>query len=83
MNLAIQQGDVSLEDFCYNKGKLTGEVDLKKLAWLIIRGGWPGNLNYSSKDASNAIEEYIKLIIDDDLYRLDGKNRDKHKVSLY
>ncbi len=32
MNLAIQQGDVSLEDFCYNKGKLTGEVDLKKLA---------------------------------------------------
>lgn len=28
------------------------------------------------------VSEYIKLIIDDDLYRLDGVNRDKHKVKL-
>ena len=42
------------------------------LARLIIRGGWPANLEYSAKDASEAIEEYINLIIDDDLYRLDG-----------
>ncbi len=41
-----------------------------------------GNLNYSPKDASEAIEEYINLIIDDDLNRLDGINRDKHKVKL-
>ena len=34
------------------------------------------------KKASEAIEEYINLIIDDDLYRLDGVNRDKHKVKL-
>ena len=27
-------------------------------------------------------EEYINLIIEDDLYRLDGINRDKHKVKL-
>ena len=77
-------GDISLEDLCNNKfkGKATGEVDLRKLAKLIIRGGWPANLEYSAKDASEAIEEYIKLIIDDDLYRLDGVNRDKHKVKL-
>ena len=77
-------GDISLEALCNNKfkGKATGEVDLRNLARLIIRGGWPANLEYSPKDASDAIEEYINLIIDDDLYRLDGVNRDKHKVKL-
>ena len=77
-------GDISLEDLCNNnfKGKATGEVDLRNLARLIIRGGWPGNLEYSAKDASEAVEEYINLIIDDDLYRLDGINRDRHKVRL-
>ena len=77
-------GNISLEDLCNNKfkGKATGEVDLRNLARLIIRGGWPANLKYSAKDASEAIEEYINLIINDDLYRLDGVNRDKHKVRL-
>jgi hypothetical protein len=77
-------GNISLEDLCNNKfkGKATGEVDLRNLAMLIIRGGWPANLKYSAKDASEAIEEYINLIIDDDLYRLDGVKRDKHKVRL-
>ena len=77
-------GDISLEKLCNNefKAKSTGEVDLRNLARLIIRGGWPANLDYSAKDASEAIEEYINLIIDDDLNRLDGINRDKHKVKL-
>lgn len=77
-------GDISLEDLCNNKfkDKATGEVDLRNLAKLIIRGGWPANLEYSAKDASEAIEEYIDLIVEDDLYRLDGINRDKHKVKL-
>ena len=77
-------GDISLKDLCHDSftPKATGEVDLKKLAKLIIRGGWPGNLGYSAKEASEAIDEYIKLIIDDDLTRLDGIKRDKHKVRL-
>ena len=77
-------GDISLNDLCHNKfkDKATGDVDLRNLARLIIRGGWPANLDYSAKDAGKAIEEYINLIIDDDLYRLDGINRDKHKVRL-
>ena len=76
-------GDISLKELCNNQftQKLTGEVDAA-LDCLIIRGGWPGNLAYSPKDSSEAIEEYIKLIIDDDLIRLDGVNRDKHKVKL-
>ena len=77
-------GDISLKDICEGKeiSKATGEVDLKKLASLIIRGGWPGNLGYSSADSMKVVSEYIDLIINDDLYRLDGINRDKHKVKL-
>ncbi len=77
-------GDISLQDLCNNKmtNKLTGDVDLRFLAKLIIRGGWPANLNYTSSEASEAVTEYINLIIDDDLNRLDGINRDKHKVRL-
>ena len=77
-------GLVSLEDIC--KGKKiavsTGEVDLKNLIHLVIRGGFPGFIDYNSNGASVAVKEYIKLIVDDDLYRLDGKKRDKHKVQL-
>ncbi|MCI9000834.1 MAG: ATP-binding protein [Clostridia bacterium] len=77
-------GAVSLEELCNHKlkEKFTGEVDLRNLAKLIIRGGWPGNLDYNSKDASEAIKAYIDLIIDDDLARLDGIRRDKHKLRL-
>ncbi len=77
-------GDISLENLCNNKfnDKLLEDVDLRDLARLVIRGGFPANIEYSAKDASDAVKEYIKLIIDDDLYRLDGVKRDKHKIKL-
>ena len=77
-------GDISLEDICNGKfkSKATGEVDLRHLAYLIIRGGFPSNIGYNAEDAKMVVSEYIKLIIDDDLYRLDGIKRDKNKVKL-
>lgn len=77
-------GDISLKDICYGKmtSKALGEVNLRKLANLIIRGGWPGNIGYSSKDSLKVVNEYVDLIINDDLYRLDGVSRDKHKIRL-
>lgn len=77
-------GLVSLKDICDGKKieKMTGEVDLKNLARLIIRGGWPANIGLDSNQSRIVVNEYINLIIDDDLYRLDGVNRDKHKMRL-
>lgn len=77
-------GLVSLKDICYGKDIAvnTGEVDIRNLANLIIRGGFPGYINYSADEARTAVKEYIDLIIDDDMYRLDGINRDKHKMKL-
>ena len=77
-------GLVSLKDICDGK-KIevsTGEVDLRHLASLIIRGGWPANLNLTSSESKKVVNEYLNLIINDDLYRLDGSNRDKHKMRL-
>lgn len=77
-------GLVSLKDICYGKDIAinTGEVNIRKLAKLIIRGGFPGHINYTTKEANLAIKQYIDLIIDDDMNRLDGIKRDKHKMKL-
>lgn len=77
-------GLVSLQDICLGKNidKRTGEVDLRNLARLIIRGGWPGYLNFSSSDATEAINTYLNLIIDDDFQRVDNVKKDKHKIKL-
>lgn len=77
-------GLISLKDICNKKNisKATGDVSLRKLANLIIRGGWPANIGYNSEDAKIMVSQYIDLIITDDLYRLDGVNRDKHKMKL-
>ena len=77
-------GDISLKDICEGKfiDKATGKVELRNLARLIIRGGFPGNISYTADDAKEVVNEYMNLIIDDDLYRLDGISRDKHKVRL-
>lgn len=77
-------GLVSLKDICFLKDikKSTGSVNLRNLASLIIRGGWPANIGYTSIESRKIVKEYIDLIIDDDLFRLDGVNRDKHKMRL-
>ncbi len=77
-------GQISLQDICNGKkiSQACPQTGLKEIAGFIIRGGWPGNLNYSIEDASVSVKAYIDLIIDDDLYRLDGVNRDKHKMRL-
>lgn len=77
-------GNISLKDICEGKNidKFNREVDLRWLAHLIIRGGWPANIGYTSLESKKMVNEYIKIIIDDDINRVDGVNRDKHKVWL-
>ena len=77
-------GKISLEALCRNDftSALTGEVDLKHLIELIMRGGWPGSLDLPLKRASLLPIEYLNAIIDDDVYRLDGIKRDTSKIRL-
>ena len=77
-------GKVSLEELC--SGKLsptfTGEVDLRTLARLIIRGGWPGNLNTADSEIALLPREYLNVVVDDDVNRIDGIKRDGRKIRL-
>jgi predicted AAA+ superfamily ATPase len=75
-------GKISLEKLC--RGELTptmtGEVELKKLTQLIVRGGWPGNLGLSAQQAALLPNEYLNAVVDDDVYRIDGIKRDAGKM---
>lgn len=77
-------GKVSLSELC--EGTFTpcmnGEVTLSHLAELIVRGGWPGNLNVPVKNASIIAQEYITALLENDIYRLDEVKRDVRKMHL-
>lgn len=77
-------GKVSLQSLCNGKMEpaLTGEVDLKRLIELIVRGGWPGSLDLPIDEAALLPSEYLNAVIEDDVYRIDGIKRDTQKMWL-
>lgn len=77
-------GAVSLTDIINGtvKPAMTGEVDVRKLFELIVRGGWPGNLDVPIQQAILLPGEYLNAVIDDDVFRIDGIKRDTRKMRL-
>ena len=73
-------GDISLKGRI--EPKISGEVDLRKLIDFIIRGGWPANQETTLKQAAYLPIQYIRAVLDDDVYRIDNVKRDKHKMEL-
>lgn len=77
-------GVISLRELCEGnmKSAMTGEISLKTLISLIVRGGWPGSLGLTEKQARRVPAEYLKIVLEDDIYRLDGVRRDVAKMRL-
>ena len=78
-------GDISLKDLCYNENltsKKYEDVSLDLLMELIIRGGFPQNIQETSYNVLKIMNEYIEGIVKYDLSRIDNKNRNYSKVSL-
>lgn len=75
-------GDISLKDIFEEKmeNKATGEVTLEQLIYYTVRGGWPGNMETPEKTCGNLAKEYLKTVVDDDMYSVDGVKRDSRKV---
>jgi len=80
----FSSGLISLKDIANNKINdcLTGEVNLDNLIDYIIRGGWPANIDLDIDIAKLLPLEYINSILNIDIYKLDNKRRDKHKIEL-
>ena len=75
-------GQVRLMDIFDNKLNPTfiEEVKLETLIQLTVRGGWPGSMELMDRDAARIPYQYLKAVVEDDMYRLDGIQRDSRKV---
>lgn len=78
-------GDVSLEELCQGKleMKMVEETTLDCLSYLIIRGGFPGNIGVAADKAHFMPRAYMNGVIREDLNKLnDGTDYNSKKVEL-
>lgn len=78
-------GIISLKDLCEKKfqSMIVKGTNLEKLAYLISRGGWPGNIGVSIEDCNEIAIGYMENVIKTDLNKL-GEDIDynEHKTKL-
>ena len=76
-------GDISIREMLENKdiSKNIGEVELKTLANLIVRGGWPESLNIKKENYTLIPKSYIDSILIIEINEED-KIRDKNKMNM-
>lgn len=76
-------GKVSLLSLFENKIKtnLTSEVSLKELVNFVVRGGWPGAIGLESIHLGAITRSYLKVLIENDINKIDDVERDKNKIS--
>lgn len=77
-------GKVSLLEICNNKAQdiFTGEVTLDRIIELILKGGWPSSTDLSLKQSMLISNQYVKSILESDIFRVDNIKRDNHKMEL-
>lgn len=75
-------GKVSILDMLNGnfENKLNDKISLEKIANLIIRGGWPSNINIPEDKVNILPKSYIEAILDKDIN--DDKKRDKGKMNM-
>ena len=76
-------GEVSLKAIFDNeKTSIRGESNtgLKQIANIIIRGGFPKNLNLTEPQVKITNKGYINLLVNEDIKKVDGVSRDPDKV---
>ena len=80
-------GAISLGDLCRNRFStmIIEEVGLERIAYLIVRGGWPGNIDVGVSNCADAAIGYMENVIKSDLRKLDRDieyNEQKAKLIL-
>lgn len=77
-------GKVSLQNLFSRslENQKTTEISLETLIKITIRGGWPGSIDLSMDEACELPKSYIRNIVDDDIRRIDGINRNSRKFEM-
>ena len=75
-------GKTSIQDMLNGtlKNDINDKITLEKLANLIIRGGWPSNINTPEDKIGIIPKSYIEAILDKDMN--DDKTRDRNKMMM-
>ena len=77
-------GDISIMDMLNGNVKdgFIKEIDLEYIADLIIRGGWPDNINTNKEDIGILPREYINSLITKDMHERKDKRRNKNIMTV-
>ena len=79
------EGIISLLDLFKNEDIVSctvKELTLEDIANLILRGGWPENINKNANESQIITKSYIKDILDKDISEIDDKKRDRNKMQM-
>lgn len=72
-------GKISLLDILNGKRDIDGirtSLDYEKIAYVLCRGGWPNSLHLPEKEALEIPKNYIDVLCESDISRIDGTKRD-------
>lgn len=77
-------GEASLSEMADGKVKegIVRKVELDELARLIIRGGWPENVDMPLEDIGVIPESYIEAIVTKDMHERQDKKRSPEKMRM-
>ena len=77
-------GYASIMDMYNNKQESMplDDVELRKIAYLIVRGGWPRNINTNENQVSIIPRGYINSILSHDMIDDEDRKRDKNKMMM-
>lgn len=75
-------GEVSLKELFESPEEIDGEnsLDLKRLAFLVCRGGWPRATDLKDEVALEQAFDYYDAVVKSDISRVDGISRNPERV---
>lgn len=76
-------GEVSLKDLFENHDlKIFAEskLNIEKISKLVFRGGWPFLLDKDEEEITTTLRDYIRIIINQDIDRVDGVEKNPDRV---
>lgn len=78
-------GVISLQDLLDEKTNIDGKqsnLSYEDLVYALCRGGWPNSLKMSKEDALEVAPNYLNTLVNSDISRIDGVNRDPQLASI-
>lgn len=78
----LSSGEVSIRALFAGRAPQVAapEMGAEELADLVVRGGWPGNLSTPDARAGRLARDYVELLLEEDMHKVDDVRRDPAKM---